>query len=294
MLSILIVNWNTRSFLHACLTSIFGFPPRDPYEVVVVDNASKDGSAAMVREQFPDVKLIESPVNSGYAAGNNLAFEHAAGDFLLTLNPDTVLEDDSLQKSWEMLRKRPQYGCLAVRLVGVDGRTQRSVRGFPTFLGLLGDLTGLGARTPGSRLDAYRLAAFDYDREGPAPQPMGTFLMFRREALEAVGDPRRPFDERFPIFFNEVDLLYRLHRAGWPCLYTPEAHVVHHGGESTKLVRKSMIWESHRSLLRYMRKHSGSLPTSVGVALLAPIVYGAAFVRARGYHAGFRSDRHDM
>jgi hypothetical protein len=289
MLSILIVNWNTRDLLRACLKSILKFPPTCPFEVIVVDNASSDGSAHMVREEFPTVRMVESPVNTGYARGNNLAFGEATGDFLLTLNPDTEFEDDSLDRALATLQSRPDYGCLGIKQIGVDGRVQASVRGFPTVTSLFGEVTRLAALLPASSLGSYRLSQFDYEREQAAPQPMGTFLLFRRQALEAVGNPKRPFDESFPIFFNEVDLLYRLHRVGWPCLYTPKAHIRHHGGESTKQVRKSMIWESHKSLLRYLRKHHGTGLRAVGLILLSALVYGAAFVRAKGYDAGFRT-----
>jgi GT2 family glycosyltransferase len=123
---------------------------------------------------------------------------------------------------------------------------------------------------------------------------MGTYLLFRREALASVGDVEAPFDPSFPIFFNEVDLLYRLDKAGWPTLYTPATWVRHHGGESTKQVRKSMIWESHRSLLRYLWKHHGKGLGAVGLWGLSAVVYAAAFVRARGYDAGFRVKRHQL
>jgi GT2 family glycosyltransferase len=289
MLSVLIVNWNTKRLLHACLSSIARFPPEGDYEILVVDNASTDGSAQMVREQFPHVRLLARDQNEGYARGNNLAFEAASGDFLLTLNPDTEMLDHALQASLDILRAHPEHGVLAPRLVGVDGRPQRSVRGFPGVRGILGDLTGLGNRWKGGSLDSYRLSGFDYDLEQDAPQPMGTFLLFRREALVAVGDPRSPFDERFPIFFNEVDLLFRLRRAGWRCLYTPKVRVLHHGGESTKQVRKSMIWESHKSLVRFFRKHYRTRWNAPVLALFGGLIYTAAFVRARGYHAGFRS-----
>jgi len=286
VLSILVVNWNTRDLLQACLQSIQDHPPTEPYEVVVVDNASKDGSAEMVRTLFPWVNLVASDKNTGYAAGNNLAFAEAKGDFLLTLNPDTEFVDDSLDRALSILRRDPKAGCLGIRQVGLDGNTQKSVRGFPTVSGIFGDVTGLRKLLPA--FDSYRLARFDYEQAQPAPQPMGTFLLFRRQALSTIGDPKHPFDEGFPIFFNEVDLLYRLYKAGWYCLYTPDAQILHHGGESTKQVRKSMIWESHRSLVRYMRKHHGTGLRGVGLPFLAAIVYLAAFVRARGYDAGFR------
>jgi len=286
VLSILVVNWNTRDLLKACLQSIKAYPSSDPYEVVVVDNASQDGSAEMVRSEFPWVRLVASEKNTGYAAGNNLAFSVAKGEFLLTLNPDTEFVDNSLDRALAMMKRDGRVGCLGIRQVGLDGKTQKSVRGFPTVTGIFGDVTGL--RKFLRIFDSYRLARFDYEKTQFAPQPMGTFLLFRKEALETIGDSSRPFDEGFPIFFNEVDLLYRLYRAGWNCLYTPEAQILHHGGESTKQVRKSMIWESHRSLVRYMNKHHGTGLRGVGLPFLAAIIYLAAFVRARGYDAGFR------
>ena len=287
MLSVLIVNWNTRDLLRSCLQSIHKFSPTEPYEIIVVDNASSDGSAEMVAKEFPETRLIASQTNTGYARGNNLGFAAANGEWLLTLNPDTEFLDNSLDKAIEILRAHNTIGCLAARLTYPDGRIQRSVRGWPTALGILGDFTGLGRRLPSSRLGSYRLTGFDYAREQAAPQPMGTFLLFRRQALETVGDPKKPFDEAFPIFFNEVDLLYRMHQAGWDCLYSPEVRVVHHGGESTKQVRKSMIWESHRSLVRFLKKHYRTKLNAPGLALFAGLIYVAAFVRARGYDAGF-------
>ena len=293
MLSVLIVNWNTRELLGTCLQSIHKFSPVEPTEIIVVDNASSDGSADMVKSQFPDVRLVASPVNTGYAHGNNLAVQAAKGEWLLTLNSDTEFLDNSLQKAIDILRAHPTAGCLAGRLIHPDGRTQRSVRGWPTALGVIGDSSGLGAKFPNGKLGSYRLTAFDYEKEQLAPQPMGTFLLFRREALAAVGDAKNPFDENFPIFFNEVDLLYRMSKAGWNCLYSPEVRVVHHGGESTKQVRKQMIWESHKSLVRFLKKHYRTPLNAPGLALFAGLIYVAAFVRARGYDAGFGVHRHD-
>ena len=287
MLSVLIVNWNTREVLRACLHSIQQFSPSEPFEIIVVDNASQDGSADMVRRDFPAVRLVASERNAGYAHGNNLAFDAAQGEWLLTLNPDTEFTDASLQRSIDILKSHERAGCLGIKLVHPDGRVQRSVRGWPTALGILGDVTGLGKRFPFTPLGSYRMSAFNYEKEQTAPQPMGTFLLFRREAVAAVGDVKSPFDEGFPIFFNEVDLLYRMHKAGWDCLYSPAASVVHHGGESTKQVRKSMIWESHRSLVLFFKKHYRTPFNAPGLAVLAGLIYVAAFVRARGYDAGF-------
>jgi len=293
MLSVLVVNWNTRDLLESCLSSILKFPPQEEYEVIVVENHSTDGSAELVRLKFPWVKLIEPGSNTGYAHGNNLAFNEATGDFLLTLNPDTEFEDFSINTAMGVLKEHKNYGVLGLQLIGPDKSIQKSVRGFPTILGVLGTWTKLDKVFPATLLGSYSLPRFDYSADGPAPQPMGTFLLFRRSALETVGDPRKPFDEEFPIFFNEVDLLYRLDKAGWPCWYTATAHVLHHHGASTRQARKSMIWESHRSLVRYFQKHlkgAGRLFLPV-IALAA---WTAAFVRAKGHHAGFRADHHNM
>ncbi|MCW5937375.1 MAG: glycosyltransferase family 2 protein [Fimbriimonadaceae bacterium] len=293
MLSILIVNWNTRDLLLACLRSLWRFRPVFEVETIVVDNASGDGSAEAVESEFPWVRLVRAGRNLGYAAGNNLAFLNAQGDWLLTLNPDTEFDDDTLQRSVETLIDKPTYGALGVRLVGPEGETQRSVRGFPSLAGVLGAATGLDRLFPSSPLGSYSLPTFDYAADGPAPQPMGTFLLFRRAALEAVGDPSRPFDERFPIFFNEVDLLYRLGQAGWPCWYSSQCHVRHHHGASTRQVRKSMIWESHESLVRYLHKHSRG-PQRLLLPAVALAVRAGAFARAKGYHAGFRPDHNNL
>lgn len=289
MLSVLIVNWNTRDLLRTCIESVYRFPPKEPFEILVVDNFSSDGSPEMVRQCFPEVELILPGKNTGYAAGNNLAFERASGEWLLTLNPDTEVFEGTLDNALSTLGANPNYGALGIKLIGTDGIVQNSVRGFPTFLGVVGDITGLGKIFKKSRFNSYRLIGFDYELEQPAPQPMGTFLIFRREALLAVGDPKKPFDERFPIFFNEVDLLYRLNSAGWPCLYSPRASIKHLGGESTKQVRKSMIWESHRSLMRFFEKHYRTPWTAPLLPLMHGFIYLGAFIRARGRHDGFQA-----
>lgn len=282
MVSVVIVNWNTRDLLDACLRSLEDHPAAVGQEVIVVDNASEDGSAARVRERHPGVRLIEPGRNAGYAAGNNLGFAAAAGDPILALNPDTELPAGALDAAIAALAAHSEAGAVAGRLVGPDGVTQASVRGFPDVVGVLGDALGLARLSPGSRWDRYRMHGFDYRREQWAPQPMGTFLLFRRAALAAVGDPRAPFDEAFPIFFNEVDLLQRMARSGWRCWYDPAVVVRHLGGASTRQVRPRMIWESHRSLVRYWAKHPPSATARFALPVLAALLYAAAFVRARG------------
>ncbi len=253
MLSVCIVNWNTRALLRDCLVSLRDHPPLEPLEVIVVDNASGDGSAAMVAAEFPDAVLIANPDNRGYAAGNNQALARAAGDVLLLLNPDVVVHPDTLTHALAFLRARPRCAALGCRLVGTDGQAQRSVRGFPDPLPVLWEYLGLARLFPRSRtLGAYRMTFFDYDQAAPVDQPMGTFLMIPRAALEDIG----PLDPQFPIFFNEVDWCWRAKRErGWEIWYTPDAVLTHHGGSSTRQAKPAMVRESHRSLLRFYDKH---------------------------------------
>lgn len=288
MLSILIVNWNTRELLQACLKSIQTNPPSGAYEVIIVDNHSEDQSNEMVRREFPAYKLIEPGNNTGYAAGNNLAFSAASGEFLLTLNPDTEVFETTLDEAMRVLKRTPRAGVLGAKQVDANGDIQASIRGFPTLLGFFGEITGLARLLPKTAFGSYRLIDFDYDEEQFAPQPMGTFLLFKAEALVRIGARGCPYDEQFPIFFNEVDLLKRLHDAGIATVYAPSVRLLHHGGMSTRQVRKSMIWESHRSMVRYFKKHSRGLERFF-LPLASVVIYLGAFVRARGTHEGFRA-----
>lgn len=251
-LSVIIVNWNTRDYLLGALRSLQDQPSGIDIETIVVDNASSDGSAEAVAEAFPHVRLIANPTNEGYARGNNIGIRAATGDQVLLLNPDVVVPPDALQVASEVLAARPDVAALGARLIGPDGAVQASVRGFPTPWSVLMEAVGIARLFPRNRLlGAYRMAWFTYDCETEVDQPMGTFLLLARTALDKVG----LLDERFPVFFNEVDWCYRARRAGWKILFTPRVDIVHYGGGSTHLVWANMAWESRNSLLAFYRKH---------------------------------------
>jgi GT2 family glycosyltransferase len=241
-LSVIIVNWNTRAELRACLKSL----RVSGAELIVVDNASADESAQMVRETFPEVVLIANSENRGYAAANNQGIARSRGEFLMLLNPDTELPPEAPGQLVDFLRAHPKAGAVAPRLVHPDGRVQESVRGWPTPGALFTEATGV--RLPG---DPYRVAVAELTEPVRVPQPMTSCLVVRRSALEQVGN----LDERFPIFFNDVDFCFRLWEAGWEVWYLPAVRVLHHGGASTRQVRPKMIRESHRSLCDFYAKH---------------------------------------
>ena len=252
LLSICIVNWNTRQLLLDALASIYDAPPNFGLEVIVVDNASRDGSADAVREWFPHVKLITNTDNTGYAEGNNQALECAGGAYNLLLNPDVILPSGGLEKAVAFMEAHPDAGALGVRQVHPDGSLQRSVRGFPTPLAVLWELLGLSRLLAQNRVfGAYRMTWFDYTHEAEVDQPMGTFLLLRRQTVEEVG----MMDLAFPIFFNEVDWCLRCKRAGWKIWFTPDVEIIHYGGASTIQVGGAMAWESRRGLLRFYAKH---------------------------------------
>jgi GT2 family glycosyltransferase len=251
-LSVLIVNWNTRDLLRACLQSLRRHPPAEPMEVWVLDNASRDGSAEMVQEEFPEVHLIASDCNLGYAAGNNRLIQQARGEYLLLLNPDTEVTEGALDTAVRYMQEHPEVGGLGAKLIHPDGRVQRSVRSFPEPQAVLWEYLGLARLFPRSRrFGAYRMTWFTYDQIAEVDQPMGTFLMLSRRAVDDVG----LMDEQFPIFFNEVDWCYRAKARVWKIVFHPEVVIIHHGGASTRQVRPQMIWESHRSLQKFYRKH---------------------------------------
>lgn len=278
LLSIAIVNWNTRDHLISALESIYREPPPFKLQTIVVDNASVDGSADAVARRFPQVQLERSQTNLGYAGGNNAAMALSAAPYILLLNPDVVVPPGGLQVAVEFMQARPHAGAMGVRLRGPCGEVQKSLRGFPSPASLFWESTGLSRLFPRSRaLGAYRMRWFDYRSEIEVDQPMGTFLLIRREALAQVG----PMDERFPIFFNEVDWCFRCKQAGWKILFCPEVEVLHYGGASTGQVAPAMAWESRRGLLRFYGKHYAGLLFWPIRALVAVSSWPQSWLQAR-------------
>lgn len=250
--SICIVSWNTRNYLEACLQSIREAPDRVTREVIVVDNASSDDSADMVQALYPDVTLIANAENVGYAAANNQAIAAARGEHILLLNPDIIVHPGALAALLAVLHERPRAGAVAPRLLLPDGSVQASCRSFPGPDVVWYEALGLSRLFPRSRVfGKYRMTWWDYDDERQVEQPMASALMLRGEALREVGG----MDEDFPIFFNDVDLCWRLREAGWEIWFTPKATMDHVGGAATSQVRRRMLLESHTSFVRFYRKH---------------------------------------
>jgi hypothetical protein len=279
-LAICIVNWNTRDLLWECLHSVVRETAGLSAEIVVVDNASGDGSAEMVAREFPGVRLIANRENRYYAGGNNQALQAVAAAQYLLLNPDIVVQPGSLGVLREFLQTHPQAGAVAPRLRGIDGKLQATCRTFPGPAVVLWEALGLSRLLPRSRVfGQYRMTWWDYAEARPVDQPMASALLVRGEALAQVG----LFDEQFPMFFNDVDLCRRLWDAGWEVWLEPGAEMIHHGGAATRLVRREMIIESHRSFLLYYAKHYRGRLHPLTYALTTGLLRLGAWGRLRAH-----------
>lgn len=260
MLSILIVSWNTRGLLRDCLAALQNHLNAEEHEIIVVDCASRDGSAQMVARAFPGVQLLAQNENLGFARGNNLALQHARGEWVWLLNPDTEIEADAADALSRFFEEHPRAGAVASALIDArSGKTQRSCRTFPTPRALWAQSLGL-ARMFGrsKRFGFYKMGWWNYRTARRVEQPMASSLMLRRAAIEDAGGL---FDEDFPIFFNDVDLCWRLNRAGWEIWFEPRSRVKHWGGAATSQLPTAMILESHRGLRRFYEKWlRGSCP----------------------------------
>jgi GT2 family glycosyltransferase len=274
-LSILIVNASSREPLLACLQSIESdLPQALDVEVLVLDNASDDGSAPSVRERFPRVRLIEQPFRAGFGANQNALIRASSGRYVYLLNPDTTSDDWAFARLVTELDAHPRVGALGPRLVYPDGTRQASAWRFPSpptsvfgllTFGRLGIVQSTGGRP----------RSVDW--------VMGSALLLRRAALQDVG----VFDEDFFMYFEETDLCLRLRRAGWDVRYFPSVTVAHQKAESSAALPERRINEWWRGHHRYWRKHHSRLGARTA-ALAIGVRYAAAAVAGRR-DAGHRS-----
>jgi GT2 family glycosyltransferase len=252
-LSIVILSWNTRDLLLQCLDSIYAGPRPLPFETIVVDNGSNDDSVAAVRERFPEVQLIENAQNEGYARGNNQGIRASRGEYVLLLNSDTRVVADAPEKLLAFLDEHREYGAAGPQLQNPDGSIQRACMRFPTvttalFYGTLWE-RALG---PTRVIRRYYMEDFDHAHSLDVDQPPGAACLLPRRVLDQVG----LLDESLFLFFNDVDFCQRLRAAGYKIRFLADAHVIHHGGQSTRRY-PLFVQEWTLNRLRYYRKHFG-------------------------------------
>lgn len=270
-ISILIVNWNTRELMRGCLRSIEQTIPEELRQTIVVDNASADGSAEMVRQDFPWVELQCNSENLGFGRANNQAYAHATGETLLLLNPDTLLHPGAVTRLVETLEQNPHAGAAGPRILNPDGTLQVSIYPAPTLLRESWRLFHLDRLLPLSQYSKRKLAA---RQPSAVDVVMGACMLIRREIIDRIG----LFDEQFFIYSEEVDLCRRIQQAGWQLLWQPNAVVTHFGGQSTQQVADAMFLELYRNKVKFFRKHGSAISTPVYKSIL----YLAAYLRLVG------------
>lgn len=251
IVSVCIVNWNTCELLRGCLTSILNSTNGLPVEIFVIDNNSKDHSAAMVQTEFSTVHLISNDTNLGFGQANNQAIKHSHAPYILILNPDTVVLQDSLSTMVDFLEQTPDAGAIGCQLLNRDRTLQYSLRTFPTIFTPFTENSDINwLPLVRSLYNRYRLYNWSHDSVIEVDQPMGAAMMVRRSVIETIG----AFDEDYHMFFEDVDLCYRIKRNGWKIFYIPYAQIVHYGGCSVRQ-REKIGEEFYASLLKYFWKN---------------------------------------
>jgi GT2 family glycosyltransferase len=261
-LSILIVNWNVQDYLKKCLDSIYQNPPRSSFEIIVVDNASQDQSVAMLRADYPEVKIIAHPANLGFAAGNNLALENASGQYVLLLNPDTLVFPQTIDLLVQALEANPRLAACGSRYLNPDQSLQASCYPLPTLQREFWRMFHLDRIVP---LGRYDMRAWDQDAPREVEVLQGASLLLRRAVLEQVGF----LDPAYFMYTEEVDLCYRIQKAGWKLAYVPRSVIIHYGGQSTNQIAAAMFLHLYKSKIHFFRKHFGAGAVWIYKSILA-------------------------
>lgn len=265
-LSTVIVSWNTRELLASCLDSLQLATSGVESEIWVVDNASSDGTADFVEQAFPDVELIRSSSNLGFARANNLAIPRTSGRYLLLLNPDTELEAGSLNHMLKHMNAHSGAGAVGPMLVDLANEMQQSAEPAPSLMSELSRLFHLFTLLPTT---TYDMKKWDLDRPREVDVLQGACLMIRSDALRQVG----VLDEDYFMYSEEVDLCYRLRNAGWTIHWLPQAKVIHHEGQSAKQIPMESFINLYKGKVTYFRKNHG-----MASALAYKLILAAASV----------------
>ena len=266
--SIVIVSHNCREPLRACLRSLADEREFVQLEVIVVDNNSRDDTGFMVSSEFPWVKLIVNRTNAGFARAINGGVAFTTGEYLLLLNPDTVIPAGAISRTVDELRSRPDVGMLGCKLVRPDGSFDHACkRGFPTVLSALYYFSGLAARFPDSpRFAQYTAAHLGIDETGTVDAINGAFMLVRRSAADDVG----LLDERYWLWAEDLDWCHRFWKQGWKVLYWPEVEIVHLKSASVGEHRSLRLnYAFHRSIWLFYKKHHAPRRSPVVSALVA-------------------------
>ena len=251
--SVIIVNYNTKKLTMDCIRSVLQSKTRYAYEIILVDNASADGTADAVEAAFPAVKLIRNDRNAGFSKANNQGIRIAAGRYILLLNSDTVVEPETLERMVEYMDRHPEVGASGCKLVLPDGSLDEACkRGFPTPKAAFYYAFGFSKRHPHDpKYNQYKLTHLHPDEIHEVDCLVGAFMLVRKEAIDEVG----LLDEEFFMYGEDIDWCYRIKQAGWKIMYVPVTTVIHYKGASSRKKPFRIVYEFHRAMILFHRKH---------------------------------------
>jgi len=262
-LSVIIVNWNTKNLLRECLESLYKEIHDISLEIIVVDNFSSDGSVEMLRNYFPGIKIRSNPKNMGFAHANNQGILISEGKYVLLLNPDTILLNNSLSEMVKFMNENPEVGIAGCKLIHPDGSLQPSCYGFPTLLRLFSHASSINSIIINSHLTRkwFKFLTkilprnFSHFNEHNTIRKVesvsGAFMIIRRDILNKT----KLLDEKMFLYFEEVDLCFRVRNFGYKVVFNPHASVIHLGGQSSKQIQGKSLEYFYNSVFYFYKKH---------------------------------------
>jgi len=270
-LSVVIVNYNVKHFLEQCLNSVFESSAHCETEVFVVDNNSVDGSCAMIKSKFPQVNLIENKVNYGFSYANNQAIKNSKGEYVLLLNPDTVIEEKTLKTVCDFMDSHPDAGGLGVKMIDGKGRfLPESKRGLPTPEVAFYKIFGISKIFPKSKkYGKYHLTFLDKEKTHSVDVLSGAFMLLRKETLDKIG----LLDETFFMYGEDIDISYRITLAGYKNYYLPETTIIHYKGESTKKGSINYVLVFYNAMIIFAKKHFSKKNAGTFIAIIKFAIY---------------------
>ncbi|MFL0376183.1 glycosyltransferase family 2 protein [Paenibacillus amylolyticus] len=280
--SIIIVNYNTCQLTLDCLASVYASQTSYKYEVIVIDNASHDGSVEAIREVYPDVQLIANQNNTGFAVANNQGMEVAKGRYVLLLNSDTVIQPDTLHTMIYCMDRHPEMGASGCKVILPDGSLDKACkRGFPTPSASFYYAFGISRLFPDRpKFNQYQMGHLSPDDEYPVDCLVGAFMLVRRETIDQVGG----LDETFFMYGEDIDWCYRIKEAGWGIFYYPRTYIVHYKGGSARRKPLKITYEFHRAMWVFHRKHYAkkySLLTNTAVWMGISLKFTLSLLRSK-------------
>jgi len=264
--SIVIVNWNTCQITCDCLKSVYRQTGNINFEVIVVDNASTDGSVDVVKVQFPQVILIENNENRGFAAANNQGITRAKGRYVLLLNSDTVVLGNAIAKIVSFADNKSDVAVVGCRVLNPDGTLQQTCSMFPSILNMLLSTTYLYKLFPRSRFfGREHMSWWDRADVREVDVVTGCFMLVRQDAVRKVGS----MDERFFMYGEETDWCYRFSQAGWKVMFAPGGEIIHLGGASSSKIKPEMVLQLRGSILLFIKKNKKRMTYATACFLVA-------------------------